>query len=454
MNFQARAEPHMSAESSLVAALQALWSIPSPGPQNLCKRREFVTVKELIIKHYHPGKSTLGLESSISNALRSLGLPCKTTQQPTLARQELSEVAYALIHEFQRATIRRRYLCPLDMAVDLPTFQFGNAKIGRFTAAELEVLFDAPRLARCSTGIQLDAQRLSQFHWLVIEEDVSAIGESGNRQVSWLDFHLNKDPGEVVPHGRRFPEAVERALFFLLLVPWEDWSESTEVDWRGFRAPWIYTLDDDLFTFPPPPPAPERLSWEPHFIQVDNDEWVESERPLCLQRFATIEDVRLALDSRWARLQIPSTLESELFSTPVEHFLVRAFLSDGIDEVMAHLIVVEAAFGTEADHKRKLRLPSDHHNESATRRVAARLSAAIGESGAAKEYLELYDMRCTYVHGRPEGRVISTKQRVLARRLARKTANALIGLAQTPQPREDVLLDLLNRGVANLPHKL
>lgn len=444
----------MSSESSLVAALQALWEIPPPGPRNLWNSREFIAVKDLLIKHYHNGKYIFGLEASIGNALRSLGLPCSTPHLPTKPRQELSEVAASLIHEFQRSTIRRRYICPLDMADDLPAFHFGNAKMAKFTAAELEVLFDATRLWRCFPDARLDAQGLSQFHWLVIEEDISVLGESGNRQFSWLDLRLDEDSGEIVPHGGRFPAAVERALFVLLMAPWEEWSVMAEVDWRGFRVPWIYILDDDLCAFPTPPPAPERLSWEPHFYQVDHDELVESERPSWLRISATAGDVRQALDSCWARLQEPNTLESDLFSTPVEHFLVRAFLSDGIDEVMAHLIVVEAAFGTEADHKSKLRLASDRHNESATRRVAARLSVAIGKSGAAKEYLDLYDMRCTYVHGRHESRIISTKQRVLARRLAREAANALVDLTRTSQPRECILLDLLNRGIANLPPKL
>lgn len=443
----------MSAELSLVAAVQALWDIPPPGPHNLWSSREFIAVKELLIKHHHNGKSTFGLEGSIGNALRALGLPCSTPHLPTQPGRELSKEASALVHEFQRTTIRRRYLCPLDMADNLPIFEFRNAKMGRFTAAELEVLFDAPRLRHCFPGIRLDAERLSQFHWLVIEEDVSVRDESGNRHFSWLDLPLDKDLGEIVLHGGRFPAAVERALFFLLLVPWEDWAEMAEVDWRGFRVPWIYTLDDDLCTFSTPPPAPERLSWAPHFYQVDHDECEESERPLCLRTFASVEDVRQALDRHWARLQVPSMLESELFSTPVEHFLVRAFLSEGIDEVMAHLIVIEAAFGTEADHKNKLRLASDRYTESATRRVAARLSAAIGKPGAAKEYLDLYDMRCTYIHGRHEGRIISTQQRVLARRLAREAANALVDLAQKPQPRENILLDLLNQGVANLTPK-
>ncbi|AZD58228.1 hypothetical protein C4K18_0224 [Pseudomonas chlororaphis subsp. aurantiaca] len=323
----------------------------------------------------------------------------------------------------------------------------------RFAASELEDLFNAPRLERCYPGVRLDAQTLSQFHWMVVEEDISVRGESDNRQFSWLDFPMGKDLGEIAPHSGRFPVAVEHALFFLLLAPWEDWAEMTEVDWRGFRLPWVYTLDDDLCAFPPPPPHPEQLSWEPYLYQVDHNEWEESERPMWLRTWATAEDVRQALEARSELLQVASPQASELFSTPVEHFLVRAFLSHGIDEVMAHLIVIEAAFGTEADHKRKLRLPNDNHNESSTRRVAARLSAAILEPGAAKEYLDLYDMRCAYIHGRTENRIISTQQRVLARRLARKAANALVDLAQAQQVRETVLLDLLNRGVANLPPK-
>ncbi|WP_423358667.1 hypothetical protein [Pseudomonas citronellolis] len=443
----------MSADKSLIAALQALWDIPPPGPQNLWNSREFVALKELLIRRYHSGKSTFGLEAAIGNALRSLGLPCSTPHLPNQPRPDMGKVAAALAHEFQRTTTRRRYLCPLDMADDLPSFQFGDTRIGRFDAAELEVLFNAPRLELCYPGIQLNAQRLSQFHWMVVEEDVSVRDESGNRQFSWLDLPIGKDLGEIVPHNGRFPAAIECALFFLLLAPWEDWAEMTEVDWRGFRLPWIYTLDDDLCAFPSPPPLPERLTWEPHFYQVGNDEWEESERPLWLRTWASAEEVQQTLEIKWALLQAASSQASELFSTPVEHFLVRAFLSDGIDEVMAHLIMIEAAFGTEADHRRKLRLEGDNHHESSTRRVAARLSAAIVEPGAAKEYLDLYDMRCTYVHGRSEDRIISTQQRVLARRLARKAANAITDLAQTQLPREIILLDLLNQGVANLPAK-
>lgn len=445
----------MPVDDALVAILQTLWDIPPPGPSNRWSSSEFVTLKKWLEKNFRNGKPTLGLEVSIGNALRSLGLPCITSHLPNQPKPDLSQVAAALTHEFQRTSTRRRYLCPLDMAGDLPTFQFGNAKIGRFTAAELEVFFDVSRLERCHPEIPLDSSRLSQFHWLVVEEDISVRSESGLRRFSWLDFPDVKDMGEIVPYSGRSPQAVERALFFLLLAPWEDWAEMPEMDWRGFQMPWIYTLDDDLCSFPPAPPAPERLSWEPYSYQIDHDEWEECERPLELPGSASTKDVSEALNRVWSLLQPPSTLQSELFSTPIEHFLVRAFLSDGIDEVMAHLIVIEAAFGTEGDAKynRRKRLSRDNHQEGGTRRVAARLSAAIMEPGAAKQYLDLYDMRCTYVHGRPERRIISTEQRVLARRLARQAVNALVRLAHRQESREEVLLHLLDRGAVNLPSK-
>ena len=244
----------MSADKSLVAALQALWDIPPPGSQNLWSSREFVALKELLTKRYYSGKSTFGLEVSIGNALGRWA----AMQHPHLSNQsmpDMAKVAGLLAHEFQRTTTKRRYLCPLDMADELPSFQFGNARMGRFADTELEVLFNAPRLERCYPDMQLDAQRLSQFHWMVVEEDVSVRS----------DRAIASSPGWISPSeriwARLFPTAgasaaVERALFFLLLAPWEDWAEMTEVDWRGFRLPWVYTLDDDLCAFPHPPPHP------------------------------------------------------------------------------------------------------------------------------------------------------------------------------------------------------
>lgn len=439
----------MHVDQPLFAALEALWQIPPPSPENLWSSPEFLALKTLLVQRYRNGISTFGIEISIGNTLKALGLPCQTAHIPNSLLPNLHDVAASITYEFERTTVKRRYLCPLDLADDIPELHFGNARVGYFSAAELELLFDAPRLGRCFPGVQLDARRLSEFHWLVVEEDVSLGKDSPSRRGGFLDSRYDKDLGEIAPYSGRFPAAVEQALCFLLLAPWDEWAQMKEVDWRGFRLPWIYTLDDDLFAFPSPPPSPERLSWEPHFIQIAHDEWDESERPLRLQSFAGQDDILQALNhAKWTDFQTAKA--SDLFSTPVNHFMVRAFLAEGIDEVMAHLILIEAAFGTESDHKHKLRPKTDRHNGSATRRVAARLSAAIGRSIVAEQYQALYDMRCTYIHGRADDRVISTEQRVLARRLAREATNALVMLAQQGRTREEVLAQLLDQGIGNL----
>ncbi len=70
-------------------------------------------------------------------------------------------------------------------------------------------------------------------------------------------------------------------------------------------------------------------------------------------------ELQLFTDATWAEMQAVRT--TPLFETPLVHFLVRAFLADGIDEVMAHMTAIEAALGVEMDHKRKLRPKPDRH---------------------------------------------------------------------------------------------
>lgn len=250
------------------------------------------------------------------------------------------------------------------------------------------------------------------------------------------------------PHLRRFPAAVESALFHLLLNPWETWSTVADLDWRGFRVPWFYTIDDDLFVHPKRPPSPDDLSLEPLIVEDAWGEEVELERPTTfpLEDAATTA-LQAMPASAWFELE--AARATPLFETPVEHFLVRAFLTEGIDEFMAHITAIEAAFGLELDHRRPKGTP--HPKLSSTKRVAARHAAASREASAARDYQALFKLRSEFVHGRSGLNPIPSAQRVLARALARRAAVALVGLAAQPaRPREFVLADLLDQGVPML----
>lgn len=432
-------------DHQLRETLAAVWQIPRPGPDNLFSDPAFVSLSELCNLVYGSGKSVLGL----SNALRSLGLPCGLPATHTNLALDLSTAAAALHQAFARKKSMRRYLCPLDLADDLPRLTFGGSQVARFNTAELKELFDAPRLSRNFPTMPLDADRLSQFHWLVVEEEFELDPRPEARAAPFKFRNMSQDFGEIEPHLGRFPPAVESAVFFLLVAPWEDWSTMPEVDWRGFRMPWIYTVDHDLFVRPAPPPTADSLTLEPWIVQNRTGEEIELERPTTLP----LEDraapmLQLFAGPKWTELQ--TARATTLFETPIVHFLVRAFLADGMDEVMAHMTAIEAALGLEADYRRKPKTDL-HRQMSATQRVAARLGGVLADAKASKDYRDLFELRSTFVHGRGGIQKVSTPQRVLARSLARRAVQALVVRAsQSPGTRDQVMADLLDEGAVLL----
>jgi hypothetical protein len=52
---------------------------------------------------------------------------------------------------------------------------------------------------------------------------------------------------------------------------------------------------------------------------------------------------------------------SVLFETPIAHFLVRAFLAEGVDEFLAHITTIEAALGLRSDYQKSFRIAPDRH---------------------------------------------------------------------------------------------
>jgi hypothetical protein len=158
----------MAADQHLLDALATLWRIPRPGPDNLLSAPAFVALSELCDRRYGRGKATFAL----SSALSSLGLPCGLPLDQSGLALDVPTAAAALDAAYTRAMTVRRHICPLDLADDLPPMTFGGARVGRFTAEELEKLFGAPRLARNFPALPLESKRLAQFHWLVVEEEV------------------------------------------------------------------------------------------------------------------------------------------------------------------------------------------------------------------------------------------------------------------------------------------
>jgi len=433
--------------TAITKAVVALWRIPPPGPNNLLSAQSFVRLRDACDSLYPTSKDAFGF--ALANALRSLGLPCELVR--TNAHLAMpAEIAAAKLDEgFRRTHGLRVYLCPLDESDELPELRFGPNNIRMFTTAELEELVDLSRLKRINSNWTFDAPRLSRFRWLVVEEPYPFNREPGQRAVPWLSMPLdfNRDWGQIKPHRGRFPTAVEDALFAVLLPPWEDWVQAPEIDWRGFRVPWVFKADDDIFVRPAPPPSADTLSWEPDiFTDLDGEE-VELERPI---RFPLNSDAVEASawlsDAAWSALA--RARKSPLFETPIAHFFVRAFLSDPLDEFLAHITTIEAALGLRSDYDRKTR-PKIAKKLRVTDCMAARVSALLSAKTDGEDYRRLFDIRSLFLHGRKMD-AIPGEERIAARRLARRVVNGLIGAAlaePAPRCREIYLNDLLARGL-------
>ena len=160
----------MAASPSMVAAVERVWRIPRPGPDNLLASPTFITLSELCQAEYGGGKPVF----AFSTALRSLGLPCHLPANKAELSLDPESAANAIDEAYRRKTTLRRHLCPLDLADEMLVLSFGNARVADFSAEELALLFNAPRLARNFHNQPLDAKRLAQFRWLVVEEEISS----------------------------------------------------------------------------------------------------------------------------------------------------------------------------------------------------------------------------------------------------------------------------------------
>ncbi|MEK9285316.1 hypothetical protein MTR72_37880 [Bradyrhizobium sp. ISRA442] len=343
----------------MISAMSDLWRLRPPGPDNILAHPAFVRLRE-VCRDGYPNAGKKGPGFALSTALRALGLPCDLQKDAAHLALSVEKAAKGLDAALRATHAKRVYLVPLNLAADLPPLAFGSAKLCRLTAEELRALVDERRLKRFFQRQDFDAERFAEFHWLVVEETVPLEQEPEARAVPVLYMDLSQDLGRIEPHKGRFPGAVEEALFFLLLAPWENWSTMPQVDWRGFRVPWIYTVDGDIFVRPNSPPSPDTLSWEDRIYDDGYGTTYEEERPVELHlEDVTTTELTVWDESRWTIVE--HAKRTVLFETPIAHFLVRAFLAEDVDEFLAHITTIEAALGLRADYDKSFRTTPDRH---------------------------------------------------------------------------------------------
>jgi hypothetical protein len=419
------------------------WCPPPVGASHFT-RPAFVRLVDYCKATYSNAGAKMWLTMALFDALRSLGMPVRPKSDKANVSLSPTKAAHAIHLAFTAPTARRVHLCPLDWAENPPDMLFGQSTMRLFSEKELMDLAEAERIQRAFPSSEIDWKRLSRFHWLIVEEDVPLTTEPGARALPIMYKPLKRDLGAFLPHQGRFPQVVEEALFLLLLAPWEEWAEAPEVDWRGFRVPWIYTADRDLFVRMQAPPQDTSLTWLPVAYTDVYGETFEEEQPahytLADEASGLSAIVNQSLWDDWLLAR-----GTPMLAAPVAHFLVRAFLSDHIDEFLAHLMVVEASLGLKADYEPKPK-GGRHNALRPTDRMVRRIDKILGDPVGGQEYRRLFDVRSNYVHGRQMGEISSADLKS-ARSLARKVARRLVHVAAhdtVAADRDTYLMSLLD----------
>ncbi|MHC1653262.1 hypothetical protein ACODUL_08225 [Stenotrophomonas maltophilia] len=430
----------------LISAMKSLWELPRSAWEDLTTTEPYSRLLDTLVSDCADVRR-FGGSISISRALSGLGIPCRLPASKRHLAIPAAAAAEKLNDAIRATSFKRVHLMPLDMADSLPTLSFGNATIGRMTASELRQLVDLDRMERIYPDHGFDLGQFAQFHWLVVHEEIPVAQGLEGRELFRLRFDPLEDYGRIEPHRGMYPEAVEAALFWLALAPWEQFTDAPDIDWRGMQVPWAYTVDHDLFSAMKRPPSPDSLSWQDRVIQDEYGRPVDVVSPAAMWLSDDSGDALMEYFS--ARGHAISCLPLfQLFKTPIVHFFTRAFLTHGIDEFMAHMLVIEAALGLPEDYKRKSSTGAKvHESLGATERVSARLSVIL-EPGAVTEYRELFKIRSEFLHGRTM-QAIPGVQRIGARTLARRVVDALVAANVNDQvlERGPFLDDLLDRGV-------
>jgi len=427
----------------LVQALKNVWR-PSSHTASATDDLLLGKLEETCAKLYPEVRNGSGFLFAVRTAYRNLG--CVFRQ---MEGTELLAAAVRLDAAFRQRSAKRTHLCPLDQADNLPRFTSGPMQVRAFSMEELDALLDPSALIPSRGSWMWNIARLSRFQWLVVEETVE-VGEDVVARSSPMlsESFIFRDYAAIVPHKPRFPEVVENAIFALLLVPWENYVVYVDVDWRPFRIPWVHTVTDDIFVSNPFYRDADTLSWEPDIFRDGHGNEIEEERPTRLRlKDEVMPQLGEELDQLlWTRST--SLRDSRLTQRPLQHFFVRAFLEEEIDEFLSHLITIEAALGLPEDHNRKTRRKLPGKERGASDRLKWRVGGLLQDDTASRTFERLYTKRSDFIHGKEMER-ISGLERVAARRLARRCVSAILDRANSSAPPpsyNDLLDEFLLRG--------
>ena len=242
-----------------------------------------------------------------------------------------------------------RYLAPID-AIDfgITHFDLGDFSIRKFSVEQIDDLFENSRRKIFYPASIIQSKNLADY-WC-LDVTIRTDRPSHDSPIDW-DFSpsFQKEISS-------FPKPIENALKKLVLFDWqliqtiEAPSNHTKTQWEPgkgwcrFYVPAVLSMTDDLFSHPGGsvviPPIDEELR---HVGENGEDEiWVPSYLNMSDEERDQLTTLITRLNELIPRL---TAYKKWLFLDVALGFIVKAFFSEGLEQLLWHIAVVESLLG-------------------------------------------------------------------------------------------------------------
>ena len=292
---------------------------------------------------------------------------------------------------FDKKETNVSYLAPIEYVYfSKEVLNFKTFIIKRFTEEELNEIINQKINEKFYPFATIDTKLMTNY-WFIQYDDIKSFSKDNNM----LDFN---EIDIVKFEHTDFPNKLESILKKLSLFNWtpDFYANSIEKQkfWFGFNIPFFIKIDDNFLNTPPRINYDfQKLATEPFFHPETNEEIGDNPsiyfhfdeiQTNNFEKFINeIENVFLNLNQNHTAINF--------FDIALGYF-IKAFFSDGLEQLLWHISTVEALLGEKAD--------------GLTQRLARRTALILSKTREEREkirkqFKEVYNFRSNLVHGNP-----------------------------------------------------
>ena len=358
----------------------------------------------------------------------------------SMSREREGQVptAEALFDRFEKAIsqrIRYTYLALIEsVAFAEDKMDFASFAVRRFTRAELEAKLQIGVVRTFYPYGEVDTATLEDYWFIYAEEEIE---ESPFR----LDRPMESSP-PLKREFTEFPTPIETALRKLALFDWKSWMVDNAEGWFGFNIPFVLAVNDNLLEAPNTAPDLGKLPDRPSFDSGGNELGYAPDFLTTVGGSEVAAFVRFIAEVEGSVAKVEGVPEWDFLNRALG-YLIKAYFSDGLEQVLWHTTVLDALLGAKANVTESLR-----------RRVSLILGPDDQERQNLRKQIDnLYDLRSKLVHGKAMAE--HSRERLFeARCLARRTALYFINFLASSREKILEMIDIGKSGVPAMSQSL